>query len=58
MNQKIKELAEQAGWVETGDDNWIHPSYQERGYLTLNDLEEFARLIIAECHREITENSW
>jgi hypothetical protein len=58
MNQKIKELAEQAGWVETGDDNWIHPYYQERGYLTLNDLEQFARLIIAECHREITENSW
>jgi hypothetical protein len=26
--------------------------------LTLNDLEQFARLIIAECHREITENSW
>jgi hypothetical protein len=61
MNQKIKQLAEQAGWVETRDDNWIHPYYQERGYLTLNDLEQFARLIIAECHREIkeiTEHSW
>ena len=59
MNEKIRELAEKAGWVDwTDDDNWIHPCYQERGYLTLGDLEKFAKIIIAECHKEITENSW
>jgi hypothetical protein len=58
MNEKIKELAEQAGWVQFTDDNWIHPYYQERGYLTLQDLEKFAKIIIAECHKEIAENSW
>lgn len=59
MNEKIKELAIKAGWVDwTDDDNWIHPFYQERGYLTSQDLEKFAKIIIAECHREISENSW
>ena len=47
---KIEELAKQSGWNDwTDDDNWIHPWYQERGYLTLNDLETFAELIIKEC---------
>jgi hypothetical protein len=58
MNEKIKELAKKAGWVDwTDDDNWIHPYYKERGYLTLEDLEKFAKIIIAECHKEITENN-
>lgn len=51
---KIEELAKQAGWNDwTDDDNWIHPYYQERGYLTLNDLEQFAELIVKECVRSI-----
>ncbi len=50
MNDKISNIAKQAGWVDwTDDDNWIHPWYNERGYLTLNDLEKFAKLIIEEC---------
>jgi hypothetical protein len=50
MNDKISNIAKQAGWVDwTDDDNWIHPWYSERGYLTLNDLEKFAKLIIDEC---------
>jgi hypothetical protein len=59
MNEKIKELAEQAGWVNwNGNDDWINLDAAERGYFILADLEKFARVIIAECHREIGENSW
>ena len=59
MNEKIKELARKADWVNCTDDaNWIHPYYQEQGYLTSQDLEKFAKIIISECHREIAENSW
>lgn len=59
MNEKIKELARKAGWVDwTDDDNWIYPDAQERGYFIAEDLEKFAKIIIAECHKEIAENSW
>lgn len=50
MNERIKELAEQAGWSDwTDDDNWIYPLAQERGYFILKDLEKFAELIINDC---------
>jgi hypothetical protein len=59
MNEKIKQLAEQAGWVDwTGDDDWYYPDAHNRGYFILADLEKFAKVIIAECRREIGENSW
>lgn len=56
---KIEELAKQSGWNDwTDDDNWIHPWYQERGYLTLNDLEQFAELIVKECCKIILDNGY
>lgn len=45
---KIKEIAEQSGWISSGD-KFTHPFEKERGYLTLCDLEKFAENLIIEC---------
>ena len=43
MNERIKELAEQAGAIP------IHEDYKNRALVGLDKIEKFAELIIKEC---------
>ena len=55
MNERIKELAEQAGLVRNGDigmKRWEGPRSDS---INDQDLEKFAELIVAEC-AEIGDN--
>lgn len=46
MNKRIKELAEQNGFIH----NWMSPGEQ---YDKLNNLEKFAQLIVQECVEQL-----
>jgi hypothetical protein len=48
MNERIKELAEQAG-LEFDDDLALEP--EPIYYITQKELERFAELIVKECNR-------
>jgi hypothetical protein len=47
MNERIKQLAEQAGFGIAGDPEYIHATDYD-GICT-NELEKFAELIVREC---------
>ena len=46
MNERIKELAEQAGLVDKGNNNTAYLNF---------DHEKFAELIVKECDRYVAE---
>lgn len=48
MNERIKELAEQAG-ARTKDVCYGHGEYHDEFQLINDDIEKFAELIIKEC---------
>jgi hypothetical protein len=53
MNERIKQLAEQAGAVQYGVD------YQRDAYpINLEELKKFAELIIGECMRMCEVAEW
>ena len=54
MNERIKELAEQAG-LEFDNDLALEP--EPIYYTTQKDLEKFAELIVAECTKILADNS-
>lgn len=57
MNERIKELAEQAG-ARTKDVCYGHGEYHDEFQLINDDIEKFAELIIKECINSIgDENS-
>jgi len=53
MNERIRELAEQAG-LEFDDDLALEP--EPIYYTTQTDLAKFAELIVRECARLVDEN--
>ena len=56
MNERIKELAEQAGmhkWGIADDAKWYATNRHEEGV----DLEKFAELIVKECARIDSEEN-
>jgi hypothetical protein len=55
MNERIKELAEQAG-LEFDDDLALEP--EPIYYITQKELEKFAELIIKECADIATINQY
>jgi hypothetical protein len=55
MNERIKELAEQAG-LEFDDDLALEP--EPIYYITQKELEKFAELIIKECADSATINQY
>jgi len=55
MNERIKELAEQAG-LEFDDDLALEP--EPIYYITQKELEKFAELIIKECADIATMNQY
>ena len=52
MNERIRELAEQAGFFP--ELNWNHTGWHAAGH---NDIfEKFAQLIVKECASKVTRN--
>jgi hypothetical protein len=50
MNERIRQLAEQAGLITPQDD-------RENWHEYINDVEKFAELIVREC-AEIADKGW
>ena len=54
MNDKIRELAEQAGFMIWKDEEWNPGDVIDWGSRYDNELEKFAQLIVRECANIVT----
>ena len=59
MKDKVKQLAEEAGFVFWGDEDW-KPEGQVIDWSSVYDkeLEKFAELIVRECSKVITHGGY
>ena len=57
MNEKIKQLAIQAGFIPWEDEPWAPGDDFDWSSVYDKELEEFAKLIIKECMRVCTEEN-
>jgi hypothetical protein len=58
MNDRIKELAERAGFEFWGDEAWRPPGQLiDWSSVYDNELIKFAELVIAECTQQVTGNT-
>jgi hypothetical protein len=56
MNERIKELAEQAGFVLWKDENWNPGDIVDWSARYDDELKKFAELIVRECSSVVAEH--
>ena len=57
MNERIKELAEQAGFVLWKDESYNSGDVIDWSSSYDNELKKFAELIVAECTKILADNN-